>query len=283
MGDAEHVSTHEGIELPAPTTWPVYFAFGIALLFSGIVTHEFVSWVGVAAALAGAVGWWRQVLPHEREDLAPLQPADARPPAAEPRLAGVEHLTAGEGSHRMRLPIEVRPIASGLQGGMAGAVAMAVVACAYGLIAHGSIWLPINLLAGALLPAVAEAGIEQLTSFHATGFAVATVMHGTLSVLVGVVYAALLPMLPDKPLLWGGIVAPIVWTSVAWSSLWILNPALEQYIHWGWFTVSQIAFGLASGMVIARVEPIAIGQSLSLAARAGLEGTGLGHDREEPE
>ena len=283
MSETEHVSTHEGIELPAPTTWPVYFAFGIALLFAGLVTHELVSWVGIAAALAGAVGWWRQVLPHEHEEFVPLQPAVERPSTAEPRPASVEHLTAGEDSHRMRLPLEVRPLASGLRGALAGAVAMAVVACGYGLIAHGSIWLPINLLAGALLPAVQQADIEQLRAFHATGLAVATVMHVTLSLLVGLVYAALLPMLPDRPLLWGGIVAPLVWTSVAWSSLWILNPALEQYINWGWFTVSQIAFGLAAGAAIARVEPVGVAQSLSLAERAGLEATGLEHDQEGPE
>jgi hypothetical protein len=281
--DTEHRGSHEGVELPAPTIWPIYFAFGIALLFMGLVTHELVSWVGLGASLAGAIGWWRQVLPHEQEERVPLQPESERPPRIASRPAGVEHLSAGEERHRLRLPIEVRPLSSGVRGGVAGAVAMAVVACGYGLIAQGSVWFPINLLAGSVLPGVGQADLEQLRSFHLTGFTVAALIHVTLSLLVGLVYAAVLPMLPDRPQLWGGIVAPLAWTTVAWSSIWIVNPALEQHINWGWFIASQIAFGLAAGWAIARVEPIEVYQSLTLAERAGLEATGVAPEREEPE
>ena len=279
---ANHVE-HGGIELPAPTSHPVYFAFGITLLFAGLVTHPMASWVGFGMALIGAVGWWRQVLPHEQEELVSLQPEAERAAEIAARPARVEHLQAGEERHRMRLPLEVRPLSSGLRGGAAGFVAMAVVACAYGLIAQGSLWFPINLLAGALMPSLAEASVEQLRAFDATALGLALGMHATLSLLVGLMYAAVLPMLPDRPLLWGGIVAPVAWTAVAWSSLWIVNPALEQHVNWGWFIVSQIAFGLAAGMAIARVEPIEVYQSLTLAERAGLEATGLPPEREEPE
>ncbi len=280
--DTEHGGAHEGVELPAPTIWPIYFALGITLLFAGIVTHELVSWVGLAASLAGAVGWWRQVLPHDQEELAPFQPESERAPRIEPRPAAVEHLIAGEGRHRLRLPVEVRPISSGLRGGAAGAVAMAVVACTYGLIAQGSVWFPINLLAGMVLPAVVQADLEQLSAFHGIAFALAVLMHATLSLMVGLVYAAILPMLPDRPQLWGGIVAPLAWSTVAWSSIWIVNPALEQHINWGWFIASQIAFGLAAGWAIARVQPIQVYQSMSLAERAGLEAAGVWHERDEP-
>ncbi len=138
------------------------------------------------------------------------------------------------------------------------------------------------LLAGMVLPAVVQADLEQLRAFHADAFAFAALVHATLSLLVGLVYAAVLPMLPDRPQLWGGIVAPLAWTAVAWSSIWIVNPALEQHINWAWFIASQIAFGLAAGMAIARVEPIEVYQSLSLAERAGLEADGVWHERKEP-
>ena len=49
--DTEHGGAHAGIELPAPTSFPIYFALGITLLLAGLVTHEIVSWVGLAAAL----------------------------------------------------------------------------------------------------------------------------------------------------------------------------------------------------------------------------------------
>ena len=78
--DAEH----GGIELPAPTSYPIYFAFGITLLFFGLVTHPMVSWVGLGAALIGGVGWWRQVLPHEQEELVSLQPEAERKASIRP-------------------------------------------------------------------------------------------------------------------------------------------------------------------------------------------------------
>ena len=108
-------------------------------------------------------------------------------------------------------------------------------------------------------------------------------MHVGMSLLVGLVYAAVLPMLPDRPLVWGGIAAPLAWTAVAWSSLGIVNPALEQHVSWPWFIASQIAFGLAAGAAIARVEPIRVLQSLSLAERAGIESPGVSPEREEGE
>jgi hypothetical protein len=272
-----------GIELPAPTSAPLYFALGLALLFAGLVTHPLVSAVGLASAIGGAIAWWREVLPRAREVLVPFQgdAERARPIAA--RRDAVARLVAGRDRHRLRLPEEVRPYSAGLRAGAAGAVAMAVVACAYGVVAHGSPWLPINLLAGMALPSLDQAQAGELRAFHATAFALACVVHAGLSLLVGLVYAAILPMLPGRPLLWGGIVAPLAWTAVAWSTLGIVNPALEQHVSWPWFIASQIAFGLAAGFAIARIEPIRTLQSQPLMVRAGIEGAGGASEREEHE
>ncbi len=50
-----------------------------------------------------------------------------------------------------------------MKGGLAGSIAMAVLACAYGVLKVGSIWYPINLLAAvvyreslSLVPRTAE-------------------------------------------------------------------------------------------------------------------------------
>lgn len=271
------------IELPAPTSHPLYFALGLALLLAGLVTHPLVSVVGGVAVFAGAVGWWRDVLPRESEVASPLQPESQRAREIAPRPQAVEHLVAGRGTHRLRLPLEVRPLSAGLRGGIAGAAAMAVVACTYGVIAHGSPWFPINLLAGSALPGLEHHTTEQLARFDAMGFAVATLVHLAISLLMGLVYAALLPMLPGQPLVWGGIVGPLAWTSVTWSAIGLLDPALARHISWPWFIASQIAFGLATGFVVARVEPVKTLQSLSLAERAGVEGAGVSSPREAPE
>ena len=67
-----------GIWLPAPTASPMIFALGITLLFGGLVTHPIVSGVGGALFLAGALGWWRVVLPVQQEERVPLQPRSER-------------------------------------------------------------------------------------------------------------------------------------------------------------------------------------------------------------
>src|SRR5580693_2295273 len=65
------------IELPAPTAWPIVLAFGCTLLFAGLLTDVSVSVLGAVLSLAGCVGWFREVFPHEREELVEILPEDA--------------------------------------------------------------------------------------------------------------------------------------------------------------------------------------------------------------
>ena len=51
----------------------------------------------------------------------------------------------------------------------------------------------------------------------------------------------------------------------------VINPALNARIDWPWFYLTQIAFGLVAGFVVARSSPIATFQHAPLAVRAGLE------------
>ena len=283
MENERRDDVEEGIELPAPTNAPLYFALGLALLLAGLVTNEIVSAVGGATAVLGAIGWWREVLPHEHEAVVPLQPEAQRARPIEPRADAVERMVAGREGHRLRLPIEYHPYRSGLRGGAVGGVAMAVVACAYGWIVQGSPWLPINLLAAMAMPGIGAEGIEALKTFHLGALLLATGMHAAISLSVGLVYAAVLPMLPGHTLVWGGIVAPALWTGVAWSALGIVNPELDAHIRWGWFIASQVAFGLAAGAVVARSERVQTLQSFPVASRAGIEAAGVSDARQGPE
>jgi hypothetical protein len=249
---SENVSV-EAIELPAATAAPLITAFGITLLGAGLLTNAIVSVVGAVLSLAGAVGWWREVLPHShverlslpRKGFAP--PSEAIPPERRPRRVA----TAGQ---RLWLPLEVPPYSAGVTGGIAGGVAMAAVALAYGLLVEQSLWYPINLLAAGALPSLATASTSELAAFHGTAFVVAFLTHGTLSVLVGLLYVLILPMLPRRHLLWGGLVAPLLWTGVIRSVLGIVNPVLEARIDWPWFVASQIAFGLVAGFAVAQTR-----------------------------
>ena len=159
---------------------------------------------------------------------------------------------------------------------------MAIIACVYGLIAQGSLWYPVNLLAAAALPSLAEAGPAELNAFHFSGFVVALISHGVISLLVGLLYAAILPMMPSRfTAFWGSFLAPVLWTALVASTLKLINPTLNSKIHWGWFIASQVAFGLITGYVVAHSKTVETAQAWPMAARAGLEAPGLMPEHEE--
>jgi hypothetical protein len=271
------------IELPAPTSWPIVFAFGIALIFAGLVTSMAVSVVGVLLFIRAAVGWWKEVLPVEKEETIEISDtAVAALEIAPSTRRTLKYLRPGEAGHRVRIPAEIHPYSSGIKGGIVGAVAMAIVACAYGLIAQGSIWYPINLLAAVALPSMASADLSLLKAFDMYSFVVALGIHGVMSILVGVLYAVLLPMLPLRYApYYCSFVAPFFWTGLIWSALGLINPALEARVNWTWFILSQIAFGATCGYVVAHSAKIETLQTWPLAARAGLEIPGLMKEKDE--
>jgi hypothetical protein len=274
--EQERALTSKVIEVPAPTAWPFVTAFGLALLLAGLVTSLAVSVVGFVVVLRGAIGWFHDVLPVSRQELVQVLRAETPVPIAARSARKVEHLQPGTEGHRVYIPIEVHPYSAGLLGGIVGGVGMAIIACLYGLIAHGSLWYPVNLLAAAALPSLADAGPAELKAFHMAGFIVALISHGIISLLVGLLYAAILPMMPSRfTAFWGSFLAPVLWTALIASTLRLINPALNARIAWGWFIFSQIAFGLIAGYVVAHSKMVETAQSWPLAARAGVEAPGL--------
>jgi hypothetical protein len=269
-----------GIELPAPTVWPMALALGVTLGFAGLVTNAIVSGVGIALAVVAGVGWWRQVLPTPRYEIVQLRPAAERARPVVASRAAVDRLRLGEAGHRVRIPVEVQPISAGVKGGIVGGAAMAVVALAYGVVFQQSPWYPINLLSAVAMPRMAQAGIAELRAFSATALILGVIAHGLISVLAGLLYAVILPMLPRRHMLWGGLVAPLLWTGGLWAVLGVINPVLNARVDWTWFIVSQIAFGLTAGFVVSRAQPVATMQTWPLAARAGVEAEGVIPPRE---
>jgi len=280
MPREEHQSEGSNtIEVPAPTPWPFVTSFGLALLFAGLVTSLAVSIVGLVVILFGAVGWFRDVLPVPKEELVAIATTPA--PIFVRSTRRVAHLQAGAKGHRVYIPITVHPYSAGLLGGALGGVGMAIIACLYGLIAQGSLWYPVNLLAAAALPSLAEAGPAELKAFHVSGFVIALLIHGIISLLVGLLYAAILPMMPSRfTAFWGSFLAPVLWTALVASTLHLTNPALNAKIAWGWFIASQVAFGLITGFIVAHSKEVETAQSWPLAARAGVEAPGVMPEKE---
>src|SRR6266852_9008348 len=268
------------IEVPAPTAWPFILAFGATLLFAGLVTSMSVSVLGAALALAGCVGWFRAVFPHEQEEAVAVAPEDIRL-ATDRRV--VERIPVLPDQLRAWLPVHTYPVSAGVKGGIAGSVAMAVLACAYGVLKAGSIWYPINLLAATVYAESLKLGPTQLNLFQGDSFAIAIVLHSLGSIFVGLHYGAMLPMFARRPIVLGGLITPVLWSGLLYSIMQLLNPLLASRIDWIWFMASQIAFGAVAGIVVVRQERISTRENLPFLVRAGIEAPGVIPPRESGE
>jgi hypothetical protein len=268
---SESRDTPREIEVPARTAWPFVLAFGCTLLFAGLVTNISVSLLGAVLSFAGCIGWFREVLPHEHEEAVPVVSEDIR--ITTERLV-VERVPI-PAAQRAWLPIHTYPISAGVKGGLAGSVAMAFLACLYGVLKAGSIWYPINLLAAAVYAESLKLGPAQLYSFHADSFAIALGLHVLVSILVGVLYGAMLPMFPHRPIVLGGLIAPVLWSALLYTILGLLNPLLASHIDWPWFIASQVGFGIVAGLVVVRQSRMLTRENLSFAIRAGVEAPGM--------
>jgi len=280
MNEHEQPGAHtETIHLPAPTAWPLILAAGFTLLTAGLVTNPAISVLGGILMVCGCVGWFRQVLPHEvHEDI----PVVVESITIQSTRREVEKIVIPE-DDRAHLPVETYPILSGVKGGLAGGIAMIPPAMLYGLIAQHSIWYPVNLLGGAGVANWRNPTTADIASFHWEGLLVAGVIHIITCVLVGLLYGAMLPMLPRRPVLLGGVIAPVLWTGLLHSTMGVVNPVLDEHIAWGWFLISQVCFGIVAGMVVARDERIRTSQSLPFVMRMGIETPGLIHEHKEDE
>jgi len=260
------------IDAPASTAWPLVLAFGFSLICAGLLTSLSVSVLGAVLTLAGGVGWFREVLPHEHEQEIPVVPEELQITTAR---RTVERVPLAPELLRAWLPVETQPVSAGLKGGVAGGIAMAVVACAYGLLKVGSIWYPVNLLAATIYEQSLKLSAADLNAFHWDSFVVALIVHVIGSVVVGLLYGAMLPMFASRPIVLGGIIAPVLWSGLLYSAMGLFNTLLESRIDWYWFTASQIAFGVVAGLVVARQSRTMTRENLPFILRAGVEAPGI--------
>ena len=271
--DQHHGSSGNIVQLPRPTAWPLVFAFGISLIAFSLLTTFLFFVAGLVLSVAGIVGWFREVLPEEAHEIVPVTEEEiliqsertlrerqpSRPPSEAPRTV---------------LPVETFHITTGLRGGIAGGIAMIVPAAIFSLIKYHSVWYAANLLAAGGFISWAGASDAFLSQFHIEGFLAALAIHGFVSILVGLLYGAMLPMFPRYPIVTAGFMVPFIFTAILHSSIGIVSPILNERIDWFWFVLSQVAFGLVCGYVVnlqARVRTRQF-QALPFAVRAGIHG-----------
>jgi hypothetical protein len=257
----------ETIEMPAPTAWPITLAFGLALVFAGLVTSWSVSFLGAILAVSGCIGWFYDVLPHERHESVSAVTTVAPIATSHPRVAAIEWMT--QELRRARLPLEIYPISAGVKGGLAGGVAMAFLAVLYGIFSGRGMWYAINVLAAGFFPG--RHSFTQVGVFQSDSLVIASILHLLICLTVGLLYGATLPMFPRHPILLGGLVAPVLWSGLVHSFVELIDPVLNQQIDWGWFVLSQVGFGIVAGIIVSRQVRVPTWQHLPFGVRAGFE------------
>ena len=196
------ISNEAPIPMPAPTAWPMVLALGFSLAIAGMVTSPYVTVVGIGLAILASHGWFREIFPEERHELLPVSPerveiTRSKRPVA--RLTGVS-------GHQQVQPVATFSLLAGVEGGVAGGIAMVVPAVLYGLLKYHSPWYAINLLAAGGFPSWANESAAFFSAFHWKGMLAASIIHGVTCPLVGLLYGALLPMFPRRPILMAGFV-----------------------------------------------------------------------------
>jgi hypothetical protein len=271
--------SEEVVQLPAPTAFPIVLALGLTFALAGLVTNAGISMLGGVLIVAGCVGWFRQVWPHAHHIAVPVKVQKFHFATVRTKVA---HIQIDE-SHRARLPVHTPSVMAGVKGGIAGGAAMIVPATLYSLIAYHSLWYAVNLLGGAGVAGWSNPTLAEITHFRLSALITAIIIHAAGSLLIGLLYGAMLPMLPRHPILLGGIIAPVLWTGVLHSALPLINPFLADRIDWWWFVVSQVTFGLVAGWVVSKQIDIRTEQFMPFSVRMGLETPGMmeEHHRED--
>jgi hypothetical protein len=284
--ESRHGETHSGtIHLPAPTAWPFLLALGITLISASLVTNLAIGALGLLLSIIATVGWFRDVLPHEAHESVQVEEEFVALISPYEKVARIQV----DETHRAQLPLQTFSLASAIKGGIAGGIAMVIPAEIYGIVRFHSIWYVVNLLGGAGVGKWVNPSLEEMQRFNLHAFITANIIQGSVTLLVGLLYGAMLPMWPKHPILLGGIIAPAIWTGLLYSVLGIVNPFLEQHIDWWSFAASQVIFGLVAGYTVVKLGHLERLAQAPLSVRLGVEAPGLepehhegGPDKKEP-
>ena len=259
------------IHLPAPTAWPFLLALGITLVCASLVTNLAIGALGLLLSIISAVGWFRDVLPHEAHEDIEVEEEFVSLFTPSEKVARIEV----DETHRAQLPLQTFSLGSAIKGGIAGGIAMVIPAEIYGVLRYHSLWYVVNLLGGAGVGTWVNPSIEQMRHFRLSAFITANIIQGAVTLLVGLLYGAMLPMWPKRPILLGGIIAPVIWTGLLYGTLGLVNPFLAQRIDWWSFAASQVIFGLVAGYTVVKLGHLERLAQVPLSVRLGVETPGL--------
>ena len=229
-------------------------AFGVTLIFAGLVTSALMSVLGAVLTLAGAVGWFRQVLPAAGARAScPVTAEVVRSRPAGPAIEQVPHAAAGTGPRRRCRSRSIRSRRASRAASPAASRWRSSPCSTASSSGHG-IWYPINLLAAgpAFRPMTSAAARRHSTwppsssrsSIHAVDLAARR--RALRRDAADAAAAADPPRRPHRAARSG--------RACSTSALALINPVLAERIDWLWFVVSQVGFGIVAGLVVSRRE-----------------------------
>lgn len=244
------------VEMPQPTIGPFVLAVGLVLLSIGVAISIAFLFLGTVVFVIGLGLWISSLLPGRGHVREPRVEASLRPQPVKSSVEEVEQLRHGKPGYRLRLPVKVHPVSAGIKGGVVGGLVMPLPALAYGVLSDHGIWWPVNLLAGMALPGIGDMSTAELEKFHPELLVVGVIIHIVVSLFLGMMYGVLLPTLPNiaKPLAWGALLMPLLWTAVSWVALGQMNSGVREGIDWPWFVVSQLVFGVVAAVAFMLLE-----------------------------
>lgn len=155
-----------------------------------------------------------------------------------------------------RIPATIYPYSAGITGGLLGGLAMIPVALIYGLISgHGS-WYTVNLIAATVIRSWQHATQAQMSQFHPDGLVIGLAIHLLTALLLGFLFAVMMPALPRTPIFWAFIIGPCLWAGAAFAGLPLFNPVMAEYVDPFSFGLANIVYSLVLGLYVARTPKI---------------------------
>lgn len=154
------------------------------------------------------------------------------------------------------VPAMVYPYKVGVTGGALGGSAMVAVALIYGVVSGRGIWLPVNLVGATLILDLQGAPLEKLAEFNAAALIVGVILHATISIGIGFVFAVLLPTLPGPPVIWSLTVGSLLWALASLLILPALNPTMAEHVDVPSFLIAHLVYGIVLGWWIPRTPKI---------------------------
>ncbi len=150
----------------------------------------------------------------------------------------------------------VYPYRVGIMGGLVAGAVMALAMALWGAMSGHSVWYPVNMIAATVLRPLQNASPAEIESFMPAAALVGTLLHGLISIFLGMIFNTLLPTLPGSALVWGVIIGLLLWVSAQYALLPLINPMMDQLMYEPTFLLANVAYSLVLGWWVNNAEKI---------------------------